>query len=809
MRHSSSSKRHLPTVEAKTVERFSMTAPQQTPNQPNAEDEESGGNKVGEIIEMVQRRALIIMGVAIVMIGNSAIKLSKVPTTYRGNFQLLVEPVNAELASLSNPGATSSALDYDTQLAILRSPALLLPIIEDLRETYPSLGFGRLLGGLEIEQLGKTKIIEVSFASTNQALTRAVLDDLSTSYLEYSKEKRQTFLQQGLRFVDEQRRITQEKVDELQKQLQEFRQKNGFARPEDRSNQLTAQLGSLEAERLEIEQELAILEVSLRNIQTEEGIQALLINDGAYQDIRAQIREVDTQLGLERTRFQEGNSVIQALKQRRDTLLPVLQQQVNATVEAKLAEGSAQIRLYNTRLQNIDAARTRISEEIQNLSALIREYNNIERQLGIAVGSLTNFLQSRQALQIEAAQSEIPWELVREPSAFAQPNDFMKALQNKIVVGIVAGLAVAFALDKLDGSFHTISALQRKVKPPILGVLPFNQQVFLSQENSGKAKKRKRKFLNRVKQLMIRLSQRFSSSASKLAIALFEEYDGTVEFFESLRVIHTNIMPLIEERNYKTFVVSAATVGDGKTTVAINWADTAAVMGQKVLLIDANFRKPEIPEFLNLDNDAGLVDLLREPTQDITSYVKKVFEDRELFVLSPGKSEDEIAKLLNNERLDSVMAKLEQEFDLIILDIPSMLGLADATLFSRNTDALILVTSLHKTRQTILQETLDELENKQIPVLGLVVNRQKGAAPVLRATLSQSSNTNYFPDLENNSDIPPTIEQSLASLEVEDSENLEGVPDYEHGIGEHTNDDGEVLQQLPVAENNEKEESII
>ncbi|OKH13185.1 GumC family protein [[Limnothrix rosea] IAM M-220] len=538
MRHPSfSSKDSRATTESQTADHYSVgNSPQVVSPLPAQEEEESGGNQVGEIIEMVKRRSLVIVGVAIVLIGNSAMKLSKVPTTYTGNFQLLVEPVNADLANLSNAG-TGSSLDYETQLAILKSPALLLPVIEDLKPSYPSLGFGTLLGGLNIQQLGSTKIIEVSFASNNQAMTRAVLDYLAESYLEYSEETRQTFLQQGLRFVDEQRRFTQEKVDELQAQLQEFRQRNGFARPEDRSNQLTEQLGQLETEKLTIEQELASLEASLRNMQTEEGIQALLIEDEGYQEILGQIRAIDTELSLERSRFQEGNAVIQALKQRRENLLPLLQQRINETVEARMAAGSVQARVYNTRLQNIDQAKARISQEIQDLSALIREYNNIERQLSIAVQSLTDFLQSRQALQIEAAQSEIPWELVREPSAFGTPNDFMKALRTEIIKGIIAGLAVAFILDKIGGSVHTLSALQKKIKLPILGVLPFNQQVFLAQESSGKRKKRKRKILNRIKQRIIRLSQRLSSGASKMAIALFEEYDGTVEFFESLRVL--------------------------------------------------------------------------------------------------------------------------------------------------------------------------------------------------------------------------------------------------------------------------------
>lgn len=741
MRYPSSSKRDLPTAEAKAVEQLPMMAPQPQPSPAvPAEEEESGGNKVGDILEMVKRRSLIIVGVAIAMIVNSAIELSKQPTVYFGNFQLLVEPVNAELADLTTPGTQGTALDYDTQLAVLGSPVLLAPIVEELQDTYP-LDFGILMGGLNIAQMGDTKIIQVSFSSYNQAMTKAVLDTLANTYLTYSKEERQTFLQQGFRFVENQRVITQDKVESLQKQLEEFRQVNGFARPEDRSNQLTEQLGQLEVERLEIQQELAGLEASQRNLQTEEGVQALLINDSAYQLLLEEVRKLDTQISLELTRFQEQNAVIQALREQRATLMPLLEQQINNVVDAQVAAATVQARLLNSRLQNIDEARAKIAEEVQNLSALIREYDNIERQLGIEIQSLNNLLQSSQALQIEGAQSEIPWELVQDPFATAQKNDFLKALQSKIMTGIFAGLGVAFALDKLDGSFHTIGALQQKIKLPILGILPFNQQVFLAQEGSSQGRKKKRKLLNRIKQFLLQVSQRFSKGTNKLAIALFEEYDGTVEFFESLRVIQTNMMQIMEERQYRSFVVSSASVGDGKTTLAINWADTAARMGKKVLLIDANFRRPEIHEFLGLHNEMGLIDLLQDPDQDLQGYIQQVAEDHSLFVLAPGKVNDDLTKLLNNARLQRVIAHLEHDFELIILDIPSMLGLADATLFCRNTDALVLVASLHKTKQMVLQETIDELGKKEIPILGLVTNRQKGAVPVLRATISQANSS--------------------------------------------------------------------
>lgn len=777
MRHTPSHRENPSSVETaiEPLSRFSAPVPAAPITE--AEEEDSGGNKVGEITEMLQRRAFVIIGIASVFIVNAAWKLSQQPTIYSGNFQMLVEPANSQLNEF-DPTASSKpkgTLDYATQLSILASPPLLSPVVEDLQKTYPNFSFGALLQGLKLKQIGETSIIQAEFSSNSQPLTQAVLEKISESYLEYSLTKRQTYLRQGLIFVDEQLKSLQSQVDEFQDQLQAFRQDNSFVQPVDRSNQLIAQLSALESERLLRQQELANVAATMQATQTPDGVKVLLAGDTAYQGLLSQLRAIDAEISQERTRFQDENVVIQSLQQRRSNLQPLLEQQGRVALEARLAEGAVQSQLLTTQIQNIDQERTRIESEIQGLPLLIRDYNNLERQQAIAQESLNNFLQSRQTLQIQAAQSEIPWEIVREPFASAQASDFSKALINKIVTGFALGIAIAFALDKIDGSFHTVSALQKKIKLPILGILPFNQQVFLSQESSAKAQKRKKKILNRIKQQIIRLSRRFSSSTSKLAIALFEEYDGTVEFFESLRVIHTNIQQIMDQKQQNIFVVSSASVGDGKTTIAINWADTAAVMGLKVLLIDANFRRPEIHEFLKLNNDKGLNNLLKDQTIDASSYAQKVFEERELYLLSPGTVEEDTATILTTERLTEILEKLRSQFDLIVLDAPSILGLADARILSRCTDGLILVASLHKTSQTVLKEAIDELESQHIPIIGLVANRQKGATPVLRATISQSNYVEYFPEDAQEEELPQNYEEPVESEELAGLESEEPI----------------------------------
>jgi uncharacterized protein involved in exopolysaccharide biosynthesis len=216
------------------------------PISPPAEEESGGGNKIGGILEMISRRAPIIVGIASIFILNAAWKLSQQPEVYVGNFQILVEPTNAEfeaVTGLNEKTLGTGTLDYETQLTILKSPTLLLPVVEELRKTYPEMNIGSLAENLEIRRLGETTIIRADFQSNSQPKTQAVLEVLSKTYLEYSLTKRQTYLRQGLKYVNEQLESRQKLVNELQGQLQSFRQKYGFFDPEVKFTELTEQLG--------------------------------------------------------------------------------------------------------------------------------------------------------------------------------------------------------------------------------------------------------------------------------------------------------------------------------------------------------------------------------------------------------------------------------------------------------------------------------------------------------------------------------------------------------------------------------------
>jgi len=569
------------------------------------------------IVGLLQRRALVILGVASAFIGYSAWDLLNEESLYAGNFQLLVEPVNAENASLAVPnldgGGSSgrSSLDYATQIAVLKSPELIGEVVAELQPTYPELSYGAVANNLEIQRVGETKILQVSYQSNEASKTQVILDEIARQYLQYSLDERQTYLRQGLQFVDQQLMDLQRQVDQLQNELEQFQQRYSLIDPEGQSSTLVERIAELEQQRNDLRQQIGGVVTRLDTLESGQGLMVGLEQDSVYQQILAEARAIDLQISQELTRFLPTNPRIRLLEQRRANLQPLLDARRAEFLEHRFAEGIIQTETLETELQTAEENLTALQQQMQQTPALTRQYKNIQRRLEINNASLTRFLETRQQLQVEAAQREIPWQLVREASVYTiGAGNLTNQLITKVLMGLALGVGAAFLLDKLDPSYHTVKELQGKVRQPILGVLPFNQQLFLHPSLAGT--RRGRKLLSRIRVWLVKTSSRFSKSMSSLALSLLDEYDTSAEFMEALRVLHTNLLVLKQTQQIRSLVVSSAAPGDGKTTLALNWAKTATTLGQRVLLIDASLRSPQLNGILALDNSRGLSTVLQQ-----------------------------------------------------------------------------------------------------------------------------------------------------------------------------------------------------
>ncbi|MBW4612852.1 MAG: polysaccharide biosynthesis tyrosine autokinase [Desmonostoc vinosum HA7617-LM4] len=677
-----------------------------------------------ELLNIVRRRALVIAGVTIAVMTTvvANLMLNRELPVYEGNFKLLVEPVNDDSNAVDvvkePSSSTQSGLDYESQIQVLKSPELLEGIIKQLRADYPGLSYDSLLNSLTITRLGETKIIEVRYRNNNPDQVKAVLNKISKDYLYYSREKRQTKLRQGTQFVEKQLPFLQNRVDQLQKELQTFRQKNDFADPESQVAQVDTQATSVSGQRQTVNQQLAQVRSNFALLQQQNGKLAVLKDAPLYQQLVGQLRALDVQIAAESTRLQEDNPTLQTLKEKRQTLLPLIAQEAQRVLELRVAEVKNQLQTLEVQSQELAKVEKELEQKRKQWPILARQYTELQRKLQIATESLNRFLSTRETLQIQISQTELGWQLLqapKKPETQVNSSDMTRNLLPGLTASIFLGLGVAFLMEKLDNTYHSVQALKDKVKLPLLGNIPFEKQIQSSNQNNAIAQEMP----------IVRVPNFLMQEIPGLAVLPDQDYSNySTRFLEALRVLYTNIQLLSSDRQINSIVISSAMSGDGKSTVAFHLAQIATTMGQRVLLIDADLRQPMIHNLSDLNNLWGLSNLISTnlPTGEV---IRQLPFMSQLSVVTAGPIPPDPAKLLSSEKMKRLMEDFHNTFDLVIYDAPPLIGLADASLLAPHTDGILLTVRLDQTDSSALDRALENLKMSRINILGMVSNGQK------------------------------------------------------------------------------------
>lgn len=693
-------------------------------------EEEGNDWDWSQFTDILRRRALVILGVASVVMGTATYLTLKERPIYQGSFQLLVEPVDEDSSlgkvKVDEPGSQPK-LDYGSQIQVLKSPELINDIVKELQKTYPDITADSLLQALTINRLvngsTETKIIEVSYISHDPKRIKLVLDKIAQSYLNYSLEQRKTKLRQGVKFVDQQLPIIKNRVDRLQKELQFFRQSYNFITPEDEAGEITSKFSTLSNQRAEINQKLATSRSSFASLNGEQGALAALNSTAAYQQLLGQLRQLDVQMAGESARFQPDNPAMQILEEKRQNVLSLLNQEAKRVLGVKYAEAVTQLQQLEVQSQELAKAERQVEQQAKLLPILTRRYTELQRDIQIATQSLNRFLTTRETLQIQVAQTEFPWQLIKAASNPTAPifPDVPRSLSIAFVTSLILGVGVGLLVEKSDNTYHVVGSLKNDIKLPLLGILPFDKTLQSNQYQNLTpiALQRARSGGDENQPETATLSHIFNSQSSS------GSKPGRGKFWEALQVLYTNIQLLNLERPIRSLVISSALPGDGKSTVAFQLAQTATAMGKRVLLVDANFRRPQLHNFSDVNNLQGLSSVISTDL-GVEQVIQRIPGFNSLFMMPAGPVIPEPARLLASEKMKQLMAYFHQNFDLVIYDVPCLVGIVDARLLAPYTDGMLLVVRLDKTDKSGLMRAQDSLKISPANILGVVANGDRG-----------------------------------------------------------------------------------
>ncbi|OIK09380.1 tyrosine protein kinase [Bacillus sp. MUM 116] len=215
------------------------------------------------------------------------------------------------------------------------------------------------------------------------------------------------------------------------------------------------------------------------------------------------------------------------------------------------------------------------------------------------------------------------------------------------------------------------------------------------------------------------ISKRKSSATKQRTIVTHAHPESIIS--EQYRMIQTNIKFMLAEQKSRTLLITSPRDGEGKSTTAVNLAVSMAQQKKKVLLIDANLRKPSLHTFFKLSNTNGLTDVLtgRLSFGEVVHHT----EIWRLDVLSSGVVPINPVELLGSQMMQELLKKVTQSYDTVIIDSNSILEVTDTKLLSTQCDGVILVVKNGKTKLDKAAEAKKVLEFAKAKLVGVILNQ--------------------------------------------------------------------------------------
>jgi polysaccharide biosynthesis transport protein len=699
------------------------SAPPQTVAPSPPHDDELVGEKtwsIARVVGMLRRKAIIIGISSLAFAGLMGLRTAKNIPEFQGSFRLLVEPVvrvapvSDQLTDTKTPPPSDKGLDYSTQIEVLYSARLLNPVLQKVANRYPGSTYDAVVPNLKVVRMGETKIIEVSYHDSNPDKTLLILQKIAKSYLEYSRDQQQQELRQSLKFVEEQLPKIQNRVNELNKSLEDLRQQHNFVDPDKYSEDLSKQIVALAQQRQALESDIAAIQLRVAMLQQQLGKATALSQSAKYQAVLEKFQVLEQQIAIESARFGSNSPNIQLLKRQQENLVPILLKEAEAAVGEQLANTENDLQILLARYRSITKSYDGLNQQYRQLPNISRLFNEFKRDLEIATASLTRFLQTRDTLRTQAAKNDIPWQLLSEPKELklkpgASP---IKGMISGAITGAIIGIAIAVLIEQLENTFYVIDDIKYKIRVPVIGIIPIHPDL---KDN-----------LPGLHVVDLQLTGTSSHQAASIVSNpeqnyWLREYDA-YGFMEAFRTLGTSLKQ--SDLPKKSLVVTSALPHEGRSTVAIHLAQAIAAMGQRVLLVDAHLRKgsSRIHTLMNLPESRGLSDYLAGDVA-ILEVIQRLSWESNLFVMPSGTPAPDPTRLLASEQMTELMRQMEQSFDLIIYVTPPLMGLADVKLVAAEAGSILLVTRLGRRGSAdALTYTTSRLKEAHLPIVGIVAN---------------------------------------------------------------------------------------
>ena len=661
--------------------------------------------------------------------------------------------INRSESSMSFGGKDGAVFNYEpddpteleTQIKVLQSDSLALDVVQSLHlDQNP--GFGGLPGAkpsdalsgtpaglnsarasalisrfrsdLKISRVPDSRVIEIRFSSTDPKLATEIANALTQAYIQQNIMSRYDATVQATEFLSKQLTDLQMKIETSQEKLVRYQKEKNIFGIDEKQNIITSKLDELnrtvtsaEADRIQKE---ALYRLSNSDRGAAAGLQADIKGstagggDTMLTKLRSQESDLQIQLVQLSTKFGPSYPGVIELKNQ----LTRMQESINL----ELRRNGDQIRAsYLTALQRENMLRAVFEKqklEANQLNESAIQYNLLKRDVDsnrqIYEGLLQKLKEAGVAAGLKSSNIRVI-DAARVPASPARPS-IPRNIFFASILGLISAVGAAVLLESLDNTVNTPELSEVITGLPTLAIIPFKRSLATKRHSA--------------------LRSKAVGTSPSTALTLGSRQYWQSDVIEAFRALRTSLMFTTAGAELRVVLITSAAPQDGKTSSAANTAMVLAQRGARVLLVDADLRRPRLHSHFGVSNASGLTTYLTGNAADIDSLTISPVPELPTFSLLPaGPQAVNPAELLGSAQMFAVVSHWREKYDYIVIDSPPALAMTDPVILSRYADAVLLVVRAGHTRKQALRRVRELFAQVNARAVGVILNAVDLSSP--------------------------------------------------------------------------------
>jgi succinoglycan biosynthesis transport protein ExoP len=577
------------------------------------------------------------------------------------------------------------------------------------------------MGGLKVNPVKDSRIVKVTAESTVPQVAADYVNTLASEFIQQNLEERWSLYQSTGAWLRRAQEDLKAQLEESEKQLLAYATASGLVVTSKDDNIAEQQLIQVQAEVSKAQADRIAKESVYRTAmaQPAESL-AEVLDQGAMAPYQAKLADLRRELAAANTSLTPAHPKVTRLEAQIEELESAKSRESRNILNRMRTEYESALR----RERRLLADFTSQSKVLSNQDQKLIRYKMLQREVDTYRKLYETTLQRGKEASVASALRPVSARII--DSAHAPRAPYKPNLNRNLMVGLLGGsiVGVAFILlrERMDASIRVPGSISVYLNLRELGVIPSAQTdpdlLVLPGRKPAKSLAPARLLSSRTRAVPR------SPIIGPVELATWNRKASLLA--ESFRTTVTSILSSDQhEHDRHVIMVTSPSPREGKSTVITNLAIALAEINQRVLLIDADMRRPRLHTIFNQANTWGLSDLLREKTPCAEYPAEALSRDTHvprLYLVPSGPGSVNVPRLLYSARMAELLTRLRNDFDAVLIDTPPLLHVADARIVSRLVDAVVLVFRAGHTTRAAAAVAVTVCEADHVPVLGTVLN---------------------------------------------------------------------------------------